>query len=50
MRHVTVRVSEYHIQSLDRLVNKGIFHKRSEAIRAAIRMLVNSYRRELNEA
>jgi Arc/MetJ-type ribon-helix-helix transcriptional regulator len=40
MRVVTFRVPEEELKKLDRLVRKGLFRSRSEAIRFAIRKLL----------
>ncbi len=44
MRLITVKMSDVYISSIDKLVEKGMYPSRSEAIRVAIRDLL---RREL---
>ena len=41
MRLITVYVPEFHIKMLDQLVAKGFYPNRAEAIRLAIRDLIN---------
>jgi len=43
MRAISVKLPEYLLKEIDRLVNEGIFYSRSDAVREAVRMLVNKY-------
>jgi Arc/MetJ-type ribon-helix-helix transcriptional regulator len=43
MRTITVKLPEYLIKAIDRLVEEGVFYSRSDAVREAVRMLVEKY-------
>ena len=45
MKVVTAKLPEYLIRAIDELVEKGMFHSRSDVIRTAVRMLVDKYTR-----
>ena len=40
---ITVHLTKYQIKTLDELVKQGFFPSRSEAIRVAVRELIDSY-------
>ncbi|MFH0949453.1 MAG: ribbon-helix-helix domain-containing protein [Candidatus Aenigmatarchaeota archaeon] len=41
METVQIRLTEKHLKAIDVLVKKGIYPNRSEAVRDAVRKLVN---------
>jgi Arc/MetJ-type ribon-helix-helix transcriptional regulator len=43
MRTITVKIPEYLLRVIDRLVEEGVFYSRSDAVREAVRMLVEKY-------
>ena len=43
MRTITVKIPEYLLRMIDRLVEEGVFYSRSDAVREAVRMLVEKY-------
>jgi Arc/MetJ-type ribon-helix-helix transcriptional regulator len=45
MRAVSVKLDEEELKGLDALVAAGLYPSRSEALRTAVRELVNRYRR-----
>jgi Arc/MetJ-type ribon-helix-helix transcriptional regulator len=48
MRTITVKIPEYLLRMIDRLVEEGLFYSRSDAVREAVRMLVDKYRNSDN--
>jgi Arc/MetJ-type ribon-helix-helix transcriptional regulator len=48
MRAISVKLPEYLIREIDRLVKDGVFYSRSDAVREAVRMLVDKYRNSDN--
>ena len=40
---ISVKIPDSYVKILDELVEKGIFKNRSEAIREALRLLINKY-------
>ena len=42
MKRVTVRLTEYQVEQIDKLVEGGEFLTRSEAIRRAVREYINN--------
>jgi Arc/MetJ-type ribon-helix-helix transcriptional regulator len=43
-----VKIPEYLLRMIDRLVEEGVFYSRSDAVREAVRMLVDKYRNSDN--
>lgn len=41
---VNVRTSEYLINEIDGLVNKGVFRSRTEAVNEAMRLIIKKYK------
>ena len=41
---VNVRTSEYLIDEIDGLVNKGVFRSRTEAVNEAMRLIIKKYK------
>jgi Arc/MetJ-type ribon-helix-helix transcriptional regulator len=43
MKTITVKLPEYLVKAIDRLVEVGVFYSRSDAVREAVRMLMDKY-------
>lgn len=48
MKVVSIRLPDWMIDLIDRLVLKGVFISRAEIIRYGIRLVLRAYREELN--
>ncbi|BEP17048.1 hypothetical protein PYJP_04000 [Pyrofollis japonicus] len=42
-RHLVVKIPEMFLEGLDELVSAGVYRNRSEAVRAAIRLLLERH-------